>query len=136
MSGGIDASALQIPRKIFGAARKVENGGSLSIIATVLVGTGSRMDEFIFQEFKGTGNMELVLDQDLANDRVFPAINIAESGTRREELLFGNRSPQYQLLRRGLSKMQNREAMSMLLGLVKKTKNNEELLKQLDKAEF
>jgi transcription termination factor Rho len=136
MSGGIDASALQIPRKIFGAARKIEGGGSLTIIATILVGTGSRMDEFIFQEFKGTGNMELVLDRHLADERMFPAINIAESGTRREELLYGDKTPQYQVLRRGLSKMQNREAMSMLLGLVKKTKNNDELLKQISKGGF
>jgi len=136
MSGGIDASALQIPRKIFGAARKIEDGGSLTIIATVLVGTGSRMDEFIFQEFKGTGNMELVLDRDLANERIFPAINIAESGTRHEELLFGDQTPQFQALRRGLSKKQNKEAMSMLLGLVNKTKNNADLLKQIARGGF
>jgi transcription termination factor Rho len=136
MSGGIDASALQIPRKIFGAARKIENGGSLTIVATVLVGTGSRMDEFIFQEFKGTGNMELVLDRALADERIFPAINILESGTRKEELLYGERTPQYQLLRRGLSKMQNREAMSFLLSWVKKTKSNDDLLDKISKAGF
>jgi len=134
MSGGIDASALQIPRKIFGAARKIENGGSLTIVATVLVGTGSRMDEFIFQEFKGTGNMELVLDRNLADERIYPAINIAESGTRREELLFGDRTPQFQFLRRGLSKMDNREAMSLLLRQISKTPDNEKLLKSLSKS--
>ena len=134
MSGGIDASALQIPRKIFGAARKIENGGSLTIVATVLVGTGSRMDEFIFQEFKGTGNMELVLDRRLADERIFPAINIAESGTRKEELLFGERTEQCQLLRRGLTKMENHDAMQLLLGLIGKTRNNDQLLKQIAKA--
>jgi transcription termination factor Rho len=136
MSGGIDASALQIPRKIFGAARKIEGGGSLTIVATVLVGTGSRMDEFIFQEFKGTGNMELVLDRALADERIFPAINIAESGTRREELLFGDRTPQYQFLRRGLSNMNNREAMALLLRQIAKTPNNETLLNSLSKSGF
>ncbi len=136
MSGGIDASALQIPRKIFGAARKIENGGSLTIVATVLVGTGSRMDEFIFQEFKGTGNMELVLDRALADERIYPAINIAESGTRREELLFGDRTPQYQFLRRGLSNMNNREAMTLLLRQIAKTPDNEALLNSLAKSGF
>ena len=87
MSGGVDIRALEIPKRIFGSARALEGGGSLTIIATALVDTNSRMDELIFQEFKGTGNMELVLDRDLANERIFPAINIPESGTRREELV-------------------------------------------------
>lgn len=93
MSGGVDIRALEVPKKIFGSARKFENGGSLTIAATILVDTNSRMDELIFQEFKGTGNMELVLDRDLANERVFPAINLNVSGTRREELLFGEDLP-------------------------------------------
>src|SRR3989338_9106739 len=87
LSGGVDARALEIPRRIFGAARKIENGGSLSILATILVQTGSRMDEVIFEEFKGTGNMEIVLSREIAGHRLFPAIDIAESATRKEELL-------------------------------------------------
>src|SRR5207302_2445742 len=86
--GGVDANGLLIPRRIFGCARKIENGGSLGILATILVQTGSRMDDVIFQEFKGTGNMELVLSREAAERRIFPAINIRESGTRKEELLF------------------------------------------------
>src|SRR5213078_3034782 len=88
MSGGIDARALEIPKRLFGAARKLENGGSLTILATCLIDTGSRMDQVIFEEFKGTGNMELTLDRNLSNQRIYPALNIAESGTRKEELLF------------------------------------------------
>ena len=87
MSGGVDAGAMEIPRKLFGAARKIENGGSLTILATILVDTGSRMDQVIFEEFKGTGNMEIVLSREAANQRVFPALDIAKSITRREELL-------------------------------------------------
>lgn len=87
MSGGVGAGALEIPRRIFGAARKIENGGSLSIIATILVDTGSRMDQVIFEEFKGTGNMELVLSREVAQQRIYPAIDVAKSGTRKEELL-------------------------------------------------
>src|SRR4030095_1829987 len=87
MSGGLDNRALEIPKRLFGAARKIEHGGSLTIIATCLVDTGSRMDQVIFEEFKGTGNMELTLDRNLANQRIYPALNIAESGTRKEELL-------------------------------------------------
>src|SRR6185295_8160828 len=88
MSGGLDNRALEIPKRLFGAARKVEGGGSLTMIATCLVDTGSRMDQVIFEEFKGTGNMELVLDRNISNLRIFPALNIAESGTRKEEKLF------------------------------------------------
>ena len=88
MTGGVDARALEIPRKMFASARKIEEGGSLTIIATALVDTGSRMDELIFQEFKGTGNMELILDRKLSDRRLFPAIDIPKSGTRKEEKLF------------------------------------------------
>ncbi len=88
ISGGVDARALEVPRRIFGAARKIENGGSLSILATVLIETGSRMDEVIFEEFKGTGNMEVVLSREIANHRIFPAIDISKSATRKQELLF------------------------------------------------
>lgn len=100
LSGGVDSRALEIPKRIFGSARALENHGSLTIIATALVDTNSRMDELIFQEFKGTGNMELVLSRDLANLRIFPAINILESGTRREELLFGDATAMHYQLRR------------------------------------
>jgi len=128
MSGGVDARALEIPKRIFGAARNCEDGGSLTIIATALVDTGSRMDELIFQEFKGTGNMELVLDRDLANERIFPAINIGMSGTRREELLFGSAVAQHQALRRSIARLAPREAMLSILKLVSQYKTNDALL--------
>jgi len=128
MSGGVDARALEIPKRIFGAARNCEDGGSLTIIATALVDTGSRMDELIFQEFKGTGNMELVLDRDLANERIFPAINIGMSGTRREELLFGSAVTQHQALRRSIARLAPREAMLSILKLVSQYTTNDVLL--------
>jgi transcription termination factor Rho len=132
MTGGLDARALEIPRKIFGAGRKIENGGSLTIVATILVDTGSRMDEFIFQEFKGTGNMELVLNRELADQRIFPAIDLPASGTRREEILFGEQTPQYQAVRRALHGMSPKEAMSTLLKAIAATPNNEALLKKFE----
>jgi len=135
MSGGLDARALEIPRKIFGAGRQIEGGGSLTIAATILVGTGSRMDEFIFEEFKGTGNMELVLDRSLADQRIFPAINIPASGTRREELLFGKKTPRYQALRRALHNLPAKEAMSTLLKAMAATPDNKTLLEKLSKAD-
>jgi len=128
MSGGVDARALEVPKRIFGAARNIENGGSLTIIATALIETNSRMDELIFQEFKGTGNMELVLGRDLANERVFPAINLNESGTRREELLFGPTLGEHQKLRRSISRMSPREAMLAVLKLVEQYPTNELVL--------
>lgn len=128
MSGGVDIRALEIPKRIFGAARKLEDGGSLTIIATALIDTGSRMDELIFQEFKGTGNMELVLDRDLANERIFPAINLSASGTRREELLFGPAVGQHQALRRSIARMQPREAMINVLKLIEQLPTNDLLL--------
>jgi transcription termination factor Rho len=131
MSGGVDIRALEIPKKIFGSARTLEGGGSLTIIATALIETNSRMDELIFQEFKGTGNMELVLDRELADLRIFPAINIPRSGTRREELLFGNHTAQYQSLRRALHHMKPREAMLTLLKAMEKYPTNQKLLSQL-----
>ena len=135
MSGGLDARALEIPRKIFGAGRQIEGGGSLTIIATILVGTGSRMDEFIFEEFKGTGNMELVLDRALADQRIFPAINIPASGTRREELLFGKKTAQYQAVRRALHAMPAKEAMTTLLKALATTPDNKTLLQKFSKFE-
>jgi len=135
MSGGLDARALEIPRKIFGAGRHIEDGGSLTIVATILVGTGSRMDEFIFEEFKGTGNMELVLDRALADQRIFPAINIPASGTRREELLFGKKTAQYQALRRALQSMPAKEAMATLLKALATTPDNKTLLQKFLKED-
>lgn len=131
MSGGVDVRALEIPKRIFGAARALEGGGSLTIIATALVETNSRMDELIFQEFKGTGNMELVLNRDLANERIFPAINIPESGTRREELLFGRETARYQALRRVVHQMKPKEAMLTLLKALEEYPTNRKLLAKL-----
>ncbi len=128
MSGGVDARALEIPKRIFGAARKCEGGGSLTIIATALVETGSRMDELIFQEFKGTGNMELILDRTLSNERIFPSVNIILSGTRREELLFGPAVARHQALRRSIARMAPREAMLSVLKLVEQYPTNELIL--------
>ncbi len=128
MSGGVDIRALEIPKRIFGAARKFEGAGSLTIVATILVDTNSRMDELIFQEFKGTGNMELVLDRDLANERIFPAINLGVSGTRREELLFGDALREHQELRRSIARMSPREAMRNTLKLVGRYPTNLKLL--------
>lgn len=134
MSGGVDIRALEIPKRIFGSARTLEGGGSLTIIATALIETNSRMDELIFQEFKGTGNMELVLSRDLANERIFPAINIPESGTRREELLFGNDTRMYQSLRRALHRMKPKEAMLTMLKAVEQYPTNRKLLAQLSRV--
>ena len=128
MSGGVDIRALEVPKRIFGSARKFEDGGSLTIVATILVDTNSRMDELIFQEFKGTGNMELVLDRDLANERIFPAMNLGLSGTRREELLFGDNLAAHQTLRRSISRVSPREAMSNVLNLVRQYPTNSKLL--------
>jgi transcription termination factor Rho len=131
LSGGVDARALEIPKRIFGAARNCEGGGSLTILATALIETNSRMDELIFQEFKGTGNMELVLDRDLANERLFPAINISLSGTRREELLFGEASGLHQKLRRSLTRLSPRDALLKVKELMERYPNNELLLSRL-----
>lgn len=129
LSGGVDANALHKPKRFFGAARNVENGGSLTIIATALIDTGSKMDEVIFEEFKGTGNMELVLDRKLSNKRVYPAIDVPASGTRREDLLM--REDELQrvwILRKFMSDMNSNEAMEFLLQKMKGTRNNEEFL--------
>ena len=132
MTGGVDARALEIPRKMFASARKIEEGGSLTIIATALVDTGSRMDELIFQEFKGTGNMELVLDRKLSDRRLFPAIDIPKSGTRKEEKLFPAKQIEaVRKLRRMMVDLNPVEAMETLLAALKKQKTNEELLAKL-----
>ena len=128
LTGGVDANALQRPKRFFGAARNIEGGGSLTIIASALIETGSRMDEVIFEEFKGTGNSEIVLDRKLADKRTFPAIDIAKSGTRKEELLVekGALSKMW-MLRRILSPMGMSDAMEFLIDKLKSTKNNSEL---------
>jgi len=132
MTGGVDARALEIPRKMFASARKIEHGGSLTIIATALVDTGSRMDELIFQEFKGTGNMELILDRKLSDRRLFPAIDIPKSGTRKEEKLFPARHIEaVRKLRRMMVDLNPVEAMETLVAACKKHKTNEELLAKL-----
>ncbi len=129
MSGGVDSNALQKPKRFFGAARNIEEGGSLTIIATALIETGSRMDEVIFEEFKGTGNMEINLDRSLVDRRVYPAINIPKSGTRKEELLYHpDELPRIHVLRRALSSLPPIEAMELLLDRLKKTQNNIEFL--------
>lgn len=125
LTGGVDANALQRPKRFFGAARNIEEGGSLTIIATALIDTGSRMDEVIFEEFKGTGNSELILDRKLADKRVFPAIDITKSGTRKEELLVPKKDLQKMwVLRRILSPMGTQDGMEFLLGKLRDTKNN------------
>jgi len=132
MTGGVDARALEIPRKMFASARKIENGGSLTILATALVDTGSRMDELIFQEFKGTGNMELILDRKLSDRRLFPAIDIPRSGTRKEEKLFpAKHLDAIRKLRRMMVDLNPIEAMETLQSACRKYKTNEELLAQL-----
>ncbi|WP_159466610.1 transcription termination factor Rho [Dyadobacter sp. 3J3] len=129
LSGGVDANALHKPKRFFGAARNVENGGSLTIIATALIDTGSKMDEVIFEEFKGTGNMELQLDRKLSNKRVFPAIDVMASGTRREDLLLDKETlKKVWILRKHMSDMNAMESMDFLLDHMKGTRNNEEFL--------
>ena len=132
MSGGVDARALEIPRKMFASARKIEEGGSLTILATALVDTGSRMDELIFQEFKGTGNMELILDRKLADRRLYPALDIPKSGTRKEEKLYGAKYIQaIHKLRRQMIDTNPIEALETLTAALKKYKTNEEVLNRL-----
>ncbi len=135
LSGGVDSAALYPPKKFFGAARNIENGGSLTILATALVETGSRMDEVIFEEFKGTGNMELRLRREFAEKRIFPAIDVAQSGTRREELLLGAQELAIiWKLRRVLANMEGQQALEMLLRQMKKTQSNAEFLIQISKT--
>ncbi len=133
LSGGVDSNALHKPKRFFGAARNIEEGGSLTIIATALIETGSRMDEVIFEEFKGTGNMEINLDRRLSDRRIFPAINIKKSGTRKEELLINEADLQrIWLLRKVINPMDDLEIMDLLLDKMKKSKNNEVFLKLMN----
>lgn len=133
LTGGVDANALQRPKRFFGAARNIEEGGSLTIIATALIDTGSRMDEVIFEEFKGTGNSEIVLDRKVADKRVFPAMDILKSGTRKEELLVGTRDLQKTyLLRRILNPMGTTDAIEFLISKLKQTKTNSEFFDSMN----
>ena len=132
LSGGVDSNALQRPKRFFGSARKVEEGGSLTIIATALVETGSKMDDVIFEEFKGTGNLEIVLDRRLVDKRIYPAIDINRSGTRREEMLL--EPDEYRrvcVMRRALGEMNPTDAMEILVNRLAKTKTNTEFLLSL-----
>jgi transcription termination factor Rho len=129
LSGGVDSNALQRPKRFFGAARKIEDGGSLTIIATALVETGSRMDDVIFEEFKGTGNSEIVLDRKMADRRIFPAVDINKSGTRKEELLLPREElNKVWVLRKVLNPLSPVEAMELMLEKLAKTKTNREFL--------
>lgn len=134
LSGGVEANAMQKPKQFFGAARKIEHGGSLTILATALIDTGSKMDEVIFEEFKGTGNMELQLDRRLANKRIYPAIDIMASSTRRDDLLLGKEvmSKMY-ILRKYLADMNAEESMNFVLQNMRSTKSNEEFLATMNK---
>src|SRR3990170_3384829 len=132
LSGGVDSNALHKPKRFFGAARNIEEGGSLTIMATALIETGSRMDEVIFEEFKGTGNMEIVLDRRLQDRRIFPAMDINRSGTRKEELLLSEEElSKVWILRRFLNEMNSVEAMEFLLDRIRKTKNNSKFLESM-----
>jgi transcription termination factor Rho len=135
LSGGVDANALHKPKRFFGAARNIENGGSLTIIATALIDTGSRMDEVIFEEFKGTGNSEIVLDRNISDRRIYPAINVIKSGTRKEELLvIPDVLQKVWAIRGAISQMEDIEALKFLYSKMLKTKNNEELLAIMNEA--
>jgi transcription termination factor Rho len=134
MTGGLDTRALEIPRRFFGMARNLEEGGSLTILATILVDTGSKMDDIIFQEFKGTGNMELVLSRPAAEQRIFPAINIRSTGTRKEELLIPPEDlDRVYKLRRALSGIEEVQAASILVEFLGKHKTNAEALLEVEK---
>lgn len=133
LTGGVDANALQKPKRFFGAARNIEEGGSLTIFGTALVDTGSRMDEVIFEEFKGTGNSEIILDRKVSDKRIFPAIDVTKSGTRKEELLVDkNKLPKMWMLRRVLMPMGVTDSMEFLMDKLKQTKNNEEFFESMN----
>ena len=137
LSGGLDPAALHMPKRFFGAARNMREGGSLTILATALVETGSKMDDVIFEEFKGTGNMELVLNRKLAEKRIFPAVDIAKSGTRREDLLLSKEEQEaVESMRKGLNGLRQEEAVDNILNMFSRTKNNEELIQMVKKTKF
>ena len=132
LSGGLDPAALHMPKKFFGAARNMREGGSLTVLATALVETGSKMDDVVFEEFKGTGNMELVLDRKLSEKRIFPAINIPRSGTRREELLLSKEELEgMYVMRKALSGMKSEEALEQILDMFMHTKDNTEFVNMI-----
>ena len=134
LTGGVDANALQKPKRFFGAARNIEEGGSLTIISTALIDTGSRMDEVIFEEFKGTGNSETILDRKISDKRIFPAIDITKSGTRREELIFDKNDLQkMNVLRRIIAPMGTMDAIEFIMSKLKNTKNNDEFFSSMNK---
>ena len=137
LSGGLDPAALHMPKRFFGAARNMREGGSLTILATALVDTGSKMDDVIYEEFKGTGNMELVLDRKLSEKRIFPAIDIPKSGTRREDLLLTREEQEaVDIMRRALNGMKSDEAVDNILNMFDRTKNNEEFVQMVKKTKF
>ena len=137
LSGGLDPAALHMPKRFFGAARNMREGGSLTILATALVETGSKMDDVVFEEFKGTGNMELVLDRKLSEKRVFPAIDIAKSGTRREDLLLDKEELEaVDIMRKALNSLKTDEAAERILDLFTKTRNNDEFVKTIIKNRY
>jgi transcription termination factor Rho len=133
LSGGVDSNALHKPKRFFGAARNIEDGGSLTVVATALIETGSRMDEVIFEEFKGTGNMEIILDRRLSDRRVYPAINIKKSGTRREDLLLTEEELRKMwVLRKVVNPMDDIEVLELILDRMKKAKNNADFLQSMN----
>ena len=137
LSGGLDPAALHMPKRFFGAARNMREGGSLTILATALLDTGSKMDDVVYEEFKGTGNMELVLDRKLSEKRMFPAIDILKSGTRREDLLLSKEEQEaVESMRKGLNGLRQEEAVDNILNMFSRTKNNEELIQMVKKTKF
>ena len=137
LSGGLDPAALHMPKRFFGAARNMREGGSLTILATALVDTGSKMDDVVYEEFKGTGNMELVLDRKLSEKRMFPAIDILKSGTRREDLLLSKEEQEaVESMRKGMNGLRQEEAVDNILNMFSRTKNNEELIQMVKKTKF
>ena len=137
LSGGLDPAALHMPKRFFGAARNMREGGSLTILATALVDNGSKMDDVVYEEFKGTGNMELVLDRKLSEKRMFPAIDILKSGTRREDLLLSKEEQEaVESMRKGLNGLRQEEAVDNILNMFSRTKNNEELIQMVKKTKF
>ncbi len=135
LSGGLDPAALHMPKRFFGAARNMREGGSLTILATALVDTGSKMDDVVFEEFKGTGNMELVLDRKLSEKRIFPAVDIVKSGTRRDDLLLDeDEMAAVEIMRKAFSGMKAEESVETILNMFAHTKNNKEFIDQVRKT--
>ncbi|NTV79695.1 MAG: transcription termination factor Rho, partial [Clostridiales bacterium] len=137
LSGGLDPAALHMPKRFFGAARNMREGGSLTILATALVDTGSKMDDVVYEEFKGTGNMEMVLDRKLSERRLFPAIDIPKSGTRREDLLLDAEELEaINIIRRAMNGMKADEAVDKILDMFSRTKNNQEFVQMVKKVKI